>query len=263
MTYVTAEALWSVSLRVKPCCPGCRGWKLKGSSWRSPVGTSTQLSLTHSPNTVSSCSYFIIYSECLRSNTLQINSLCLLHIFACFFNLSLHLPLWYYIVDHVSVYCQNLLYPSLLFTHNCPALCIFALCLTMFTLSIPPTLFISRCWDPLCEYDSTDQRPPPLLLLGCRQETYLHWQRQHGLEISGHSMWDCHTSQHTQSSTHSNTIFDIVHLILLVESSWEIITLLLNQQDVLALIFLLRCLWWTLNIYLLKLFCKTCFFFLQ
>lgn len=49
-------------------------------------------------------------------------------------------------------------------------------------------LTISRSRSPLCEHDSTDQRQPAVLLLGGGQDTFLHRQCQHGVEISCHSI---------------------------------------------------------------------------
>lgn len=66
--------------------------------------------------------------------------------------------------------------------------------------SLLPSLsahFLLRCWGPLGEHVGADQRPTSVLLLGCRQETLLHRQRWHGLEISGHCTSDtpaCHNA---------------------------------------------------------------------
>lgn len=74
---------------------------------------------------------------------------------------------------------------------------------------------ISRCRGPLCEHDSADQRPPPLLLLGGRQETFLHRQRQHGLEITGHSIQDpppttaCRQTHIQSFYTHTPILTDV------------------------------------------------------
>lgn len=60
-------------LRAGLCCRGCRGWKLKGCSWRSPAGWSTPLSWTRFPNTVSSYSHSTILSVCLCSQMLSLS----------------------------------------------------------------------------------------------------------------------------------------------------------------------------------------------
>lgn len=72
------QRFYAVSpLRAGLCCPGCKGSKLEGSSWRSPAGWSTPLSSGCSPNTVSS--HCIIHSVCLCSSMLQLSSVCWLY----------------------------------------------------------------------------------------------------------------------------------------------------------------------------------------
>lgn len=163
-------------LRAGLCCPGCRGWRQKGSTWRSLAGSSTQRSSTHSATTVSTSSrsiIFILVSICTR--------LCAVSLLFC---------LYFILFFPCSLFC---LYPSTFshMTHLFPSLtsldffCLwlkFYLCLCL--------LPVSRCWGPPSEHDSADQRPSPVVLLGRGQETFLHRQRQHGLEIPGHCISD-------------------------------------------------------------------------
>lgn len=154
----------------------------------------------------------VLYIQCVRVQTC-----CSLDLFILLTALSLSLfvllssftlfpsfPLFLYLVDNVSVCGLICLYPLpcltcnflyfLLFSSSC---CRFVCHLIFICVSLSRS--ISRCWGPLCEHDSADQRSSPLLLLGGRQETFLHRQRQHGLEITGHCIYD---SPHTHLHTH-------------------------------------------------------------
>lgn len=90
------------------------------------------------------------------------------------------------------------------FLYFCLSFSCWFLCFTQsLFLFLSLSFSISRCWGPLCEHDSADPRPPPLLLLGGRQETFLHRQRQHGLEISGHSIYNpLRITAHTETHIH-------------------------------------------------------------
>ena len=164
----------SALLRARLCCPGYRGWKLKRSSWRSPAGWSTRPNSTHSPNNVSSYSHSIIHPVCLCSEMLLLT--CLFNLLTCFLSYSVYFSL--------SL--------CLLFLFYLSFFSLFSVCLYYFPWLTQSFLFfclwlpISRCWDTLCEHDSSDQRPPLVILLGGGQEAFLHRQRQHGLEIPGH-----------------------------------------------------------------------------
>lgn len=63
-------------LRAGLCCPGCRVWRRKGSTWRSPAGSSTRWSSRHSANTVSTSSrsiiLFILVSICTRLDAVSL-----------------------------------------------------------------------------------------------------------------------------------------------------------------------------------------------
>lgn len=96
----------------------------------------------------------------------------------------------------------------------------FLIPFVFYSIPVSLSLPISRRWGPLCEHDSADQRPPPLLLLGGRQETFLHRQRQHGLEISGHCIQDppritALTKTHTLLHTHQ-TFEEMQHSVLYI-----------------------------------------------
>lgn len=79
----TEVICWCASIRAGLCCPGCRGWKQKESSWRSPAGWLTQPSSGHLPDTVSG----------LCSNMLQPTSVCLFSLLNVFSSSALSVSL--------------------------------------------------------------------------------------------------------------------------------------------------------------------------
>lgn len=90
-------------LRAGLCCPGCRGWRRKGSTWRSPAGSSTRRSLPRSAITVStsprSIILFILVSICTR--------LCAVSLLFCLYFILMFFP--------CSLFC---LYPSTFLTYD-------------------------------------------------------------------------------------------------------------------------------------------------
>lgn len=98
---VTAEALQCVSLRAGPCCPGYRGWRQRGSSWRSPAGLLTRLSSTPWQNTVSSYPYSVILCVLLFKHTatlLTVLSPLPAHFISHSFHISYHLSVSFHLV---------------------------------------------------------------------------------------------------------------------------------------------------------------------
>lgn len=146
-----------------------------------------------------------ILCVCLCSNMLQLSSVCLV---CWLFSPSLSCSSIFYSFPLCFIFLLILFLSVVISSCLSFSSCFLSVSWHVHVLS----LTISRCRGPLCEHDSTDQRSPPLLFLGGRQETLLHRQRQHGLEIPGHSSNNPpHITAHTQNHTYSHFAHNHAH----------------------------------------------------
>lgn len=197
-----------------------QGLKAKGIQLKISSGMidSTELDTLakHSQLLLSLCSTFcvLVFKHAATYSTCPFS---LLAVLSPSLSGSVHLSLSFHLSYHLSVcfiWSGFSLQPNL----PLPYLFLFFLIpFVFYSISVSLSLPISRRWGPLCEHDSADQRPPPLLLLGGRQETFLHRQRQHGLEIPGHCIQDIHsTHKNTHTPSHTSDIWGNATLVLYI-----------------------------------------------
>lgn len=118
--------------------------------------------------TLSALTLTVLYIQCVRVQTCCSLALSVYSLSPYFplnslnlcvsFHLSFH-P-FHFLIDSVSVRCQICLHASPIAFQHQP--------FVFYSSSVSVSHSVSRRWGPLYKHDGSDQRPPPLLLLGGR-----------------------------------------------------------------------------------------------